>query len=128
MNRATIQRYQPGGDLYAQLEAQYGRNGALLIAQAATSGDRGQVTDAIDRVRYGERLDDSTARIFWGQITTDPFEAPLASANAALGTLGSSAILGLLKNPWVLAAVVLGVILWAGGGPWLGKQVGKLFK
>lgn len=122
MNKATIQRYQPGGDLYAQLEAQYGRNGALLIAQAATSGDRGRVTDAIERVRYGARLDDSTARLFWSQITTDPFEAPLASANAALGTIGTSAIIGLFKNPWVLLVVAALIFHAFGGFAWLAKR------
>lgn len=120
MDQATIARYNPGGDIYAQLEAQYGRPGALLIAQAATTGDRDAVNNAIERVRgHGEKLDDSTARIFWGQITTDPFDAPLSTLNKGLGTVWSSALLGLLKNPWVVLTLVGVVFYYAGGFRWL---------
>ncbi len=124
MDQATIARYQPGGDVYAQLESQYGRNGALLIAQAATTGDRDAVNDALERVRgHGEKLDDSTARIFWSQITTDPFDAPLQSLNKGLGTIYSSALLGLLKNPWVLLSLAAVVFYFLGGFRWLGAKL-----
>jgi len=118
MTPALIARYQPGGDIYAKLEVTYTRKGALVVAQAAQSGDQFAVTDALERVKYGERLSESTARLFWGQITTDPFEAPLASANKAIGTIGSSAIIGLFKNPWVLVAVAALVFYALGGFGW----------
>jgi hypothetical protein len=123
MNQATIARYQPGGDIYAQLEGQYGRNGALLISQAAATGDQDAVNDAFVRAKYGEKLDDSTASIFWHQITTDPFDAPLDSLNKGLGTAYKSAILGLLKNPWVLVTLA-GLVFYAlGGFRWLGAKL-----
>ncbi len=123
MDQATINRYQPGGDLYAQLEAQYGRTGALLIAQAARTGDRDALNEAFGRVRHGERLEESTAKLFWQQITTDPFDAPLESLNKGLGTAATSALLGVLKNPWVLLAVA-GLVFYAlGGFRWLGAKL-----
>lgn len=124
LDQATIARYQPGGDIYATLEQQYSRNGALLISQAALTGDRDNLNDAIERVRgHGEKLDDSTARIFWSQITTDPFDAPLQSLNKGLGTVYSSALLGLLKNPWVLLTLA-GLVFYAlGGFRWLGAKL-----
>lgn len=105
MTKAQIQRYQPGGDIYAQLEAKWGRVGALAVAQAAASGDRTAITEALAQLKSGDPLDESTARIFWGQVTTDPFNAPLASLNSGLGTAFTSAIVGVLKNPWVLLAL-----------------------
>ena len=123
MNNETIQRYQPGGDIYAQLEAKYGRTGALLIAQAAQTGDRDAVNQALSRVKYGERLDDSTAQIFWRQVTTDPFDAPLASLNKGLGAVFKSAGLGVLKNPWVLLAIAALVFLAVGGHRWLASKL-----
>lgn len=123
MDQTTITRYQPGGDIYAQLEQQYGRNAALLIAQAAQTGDRDAVNEALARVRDGAKLDDSTASLFWHQITTDPFSAPLASLNKGLGTGLQSAILGVLKNPWVLLTVA-GLVFYAiGGFGWLERKI-----
>lgn len=120
LDQATIARYSPGGDIYATLESQYGRDGALLITQAAQTGDRTNLNDAIERVRgHGAKLDDSTARIFWSQITTDPFDAPLSDLNKGLGVVGSSAILGLLKNPWVLFTLGLVIFGLLGGFKWL---------
>jgi hypothetical protein len=37
MDRTLIQRYQPGGDIYAQLKAKYGDAGAALVAMAVLS-------------------------------------------------------------------------------------------
>ncbi len=119
IDQATIARYQPGGDIYAQLEGQYGRNAALLIAQAAQTADRDALNEAIARVRHGEKLDESTAQIFWHQITTDPFDAPLDTLNKGLGTVFKSAGLGLLKNPWVLLAIAAVIFFAIGGHRWL---------
>lgn len=123
MDAATIARYQPGGDIYARLEASYGRQGALLVSQAALTGDRFAVTDAIERVRYGERMSESTARIFWRQITTDPFDAPLETLNTALEASAGSLVKNIFKNPWVLL-LVAGLIFYAlGGFTWAGKKL-----
>ena len=123
LDQATITRYQPGGDIYATLEERYDRPGALLIAQAAQTGDRDAVNDAIGRVKHGEKLDDSTARIFWHQVTTDPFEAPLSDLNKGLGTVFGSAIANTFKNPWVLLSIAAFVFFQLGGGRWLANKL-----
>jgi hypothetical protein len=112
MTKAQIDRYQPGGDIYARLEAQYGRVGALSVAQSALSGDRTSITEALAQLKSGDPRDESTARQFWSQVTTDPFDAPLASLNSGLGTVFSSAIVGVFKNPWVLLALAAGVVFF----------------
>jgi len=123
MTPATIQRYQPGGDIFAELESRYGTGGALLIAQAALTGDRFAVNEAISRAKFGEKLDVSLWSNFYTQVTTDPFAAPLETANKVIGTIGSSAIFGLFKNPWVLLAVA-GLVFYAVGGfTWLGGKL-----
>lgn len=123
MNQDLINRYQPGGDIYATLEKTYGRNGALIVAQAARTGDRFAVTNAIERVRFGERMSESTARIFWTQITTDPFNAPLETLNQTLEASAGSLVKNIFKNPWVLL-LVAGLIFYAMGGfTWAGKKM-----
>lgn len=105
MEQALIDRYQPGGDIYARLKAQYGDAGAALVAIAAQSGDRAQVTDALDRVKYGERLNDSTLEIFLGQLATAPLDAPLDALDSAVDRIFDS------KGVWLLLAVGVGVLL-----------------
>ena len=112
IDAALVQRYQPGGDIYAKLEARYGRNGALLVAQAArTAPDLSYITAAIARVEFGERLDDSTASIFWKQITTDPLAAPLEGANKLLG----KTFLSFFKSPWVVLTIGIALFVMLGG-------------
>jgi hypothetical protein len=106
IDQATITRYQPGGDIYATLEGQYGRNAALLISQAALTGDRDALNEAIARVRNGAKLDDSTASIFWHQVTTAPFDAPLDALNSFLGNATKSALKSIVLNPYVLLLFV----------------------
>ena len=107
MNQALINRYLPGGDIYAQLESQYGRNAALLASHAAKTGIRQNVTEALARIRNGERLDESTASILWGQLTTDPLGAPLDAANKQLSALAGNTALAFLRNPMVLLILAL---------------------
>jgi hypothetical protein len=114
MTPDLIQRYQPGGDIYASLLADYGRNGALLVSQAALSGDSRRVTEAIAQVRNGARLTESAAALFVKQITTDPLGAPLDAANRQLSALAGNTALAFLRNPMVL--LVLAVI---GFGVWI---------
>lgn len=75
------------------------------------------------RVKYGERMSDSTARLFWNQITTDPFDAPLESLNKGLQVGAGSLLKNIFKNPWVLL-LVAGLILYAlGGFGWLARKL-----
>lgn len=117
-----IERYQPGGDIYNKLAAQYGTAAAQQVYQAALSNDRVAITDAIANVRSGPPLQDSTAAIFFDQLATDPLAAPLADVNKVIGNTAFS----FLKNPWVLVAIGAGVFIWLGGGDLLKKWFRKL--
>ena len=104
-------RYQPGGDIYAKVQAQYGTAGAERVALADRSSTGETVAEALGYLKSGsEKLDDSTASIFWGQITTDPLAAPLESANNQLNNV----VKNVFKNVWVLIVV----IILLGWGAW----------
>lgn len=107
MTPELIQRYQPGGDLFASYDKLYGTNGASLIALAALGGDRLAITNAIARVKFGERLDESTFRAFVGQLATDPLGAPLDSLNSGLSKLAGNTAVAFLRNPMVLLVLAL---------------------
>lgn len=74
---------------------------------------------AINAERNGTPLDTSTWSIFLDQITTDPFAAPLESANRLAG----NSFLAFFKAPWVIAVVLIAGFFLLGGGPWLGKKL-----
>lgn len=116
---ATQQRYQPGGDIYAKLLLQYGRDAANKMAAAAASPDPYDENEVMAEIRNGPRLNDSTASLFFERVTTDPLAAPLESANNHIG----NAVLGVLKNPWVLFAIVVFAFYQLGGFNWLRKQL-----
>lgn len=103
MTPATIQRYQPGGDIYVSLASRYGQGGADRVARAALTGDATFVNAELAVVKSGPRLNDSTFSLFTSQIVTDPLAAPLESANTAIG----NSVASLFRNPWVLAVTVL---------------------
>lgn len=107
------ERYQKGGDIYEKLRQSYGTAGADYIASVDRAG--GSITDAIVKVKYGGYLPDSTTAIFVDKITTDPLAAPLESANRQIGNV----VLGVFKNPWVLAALAVYVFLQLGGWDYL---------
>ena len=124
MNQTLIQRYQPGGDIYASLLASYGVTVANNVAAAARTGDATRVNAVMPGISSGivaTPLNDSTASIFWDQITTDPLAAPLESANNQIG----KAVLNFLKNPWVLAAGVAILFFAFGGAGWIRKKLAK---
>lgn len=112
MSQDLINRYQPGGDIYASLETQYGTDKANAIAQAALTGDETKINAALTQAKYGNPLNTSTAGIFYDQITTDPLAAPLASLNTALG----NTIFSFLKNPWVLVTIAAVVFFFVFDG------------
>jgi hypothetical protein len=99
-----VERYAPGGDIYGSVSAEYGPDAAQRVYAAARTGDRYKVTQALSNLRFGAERDDSVLSNFISQVTTDPFAAPLETANRAIGTIAGSAIFGLFKNPWVLLA------------------------
>ena len=111
MNDQLIQRYQPGGDLFAAYAERYGHGHASNIAAAARTGDRYAVTDAISNAKYGAPADDSFWSNLGDQIVTDPLGAPLESANRVLG----NTFFSFLKNPWVILAIATALALWLVG-------------
>jgi hypothetical protein len=131
MDSATIARYQPNGDFYATLVAQYGTASANAVAAAAATGDNnGEVNAALADARTragitkGEQ-DASTLDALGNQLATDPLGAPLAGLNNVVG----NTFFSFLKNKWVVGALVLGIFLAAGGGQFAFRLLkGKLSK
>lgn len=120
----TAARYQPGGDLFAQIAADYGAAAAARVAEAARSGDVDVVNRALSAARRGElgtpeALNESTAALFWQQITTNPLSAPLDSLNKQLGL----AVWNVFKNPFVLVLVVAVVFYLLGGVGWVKRKL-----
>ncbi len=103
MEQSTIDRYQPGGDIYTKLLAQYGQANADSIAAAARTGDETQVNSALVSAKNGAPLNTSTWGIFGNQIITDPLAAPLEGANTLLG----NTFMSFLKSPWVLVTLAV---------------------
>jgi len=122
MDTTTVNRYQPGGDIYAKLLAQYGQGNADAIAQAARSGDESQVNAAIVNAKYGPALDTSTLDAFGNQLATDPLGAPLAGLNNIVG----NTVFSFLQSPWVLGAVALGLFFFFGGADYLRRKLANL--
>jgi hypothetical protein len=123
MDQATLQRYAPGGDIYADLQTQYGTAAANQVYAAAQTGDNnGEVAAALAQIRYGAPADTSTADAFVDQITTDPLGAPLSGLN----TLLSNSIFDFFKNPAVLVTLGLIVFFVLGGGAVIQKHFNKL--
>lgn len=122
MDDATIARYQPGGDIFKSVANIYGAANANLLAQAAKTGDRGKVSEALGEIRNGPPLDDSTTHIFLDQLATNPLAAPLGTANTVIG----NSVLSFLKNPWVIFAGVVAGFFWLGGADFLKRWFKKL--
>lgn len=117
-----IERYQPGGDIYQTIVQQYGTAGAQKVYQAALTGDRTAISEAIGELRDGPPLEDSTAALFLDQIATNPLAAPLGAANTVIG----NSVLSFLKNPMVLLAAGVVLFLFFGGAEVIRKMVKKL--
>jgi hypothetical protein len=133
MDQATIQSYQPGGTIYAQLQTTYGTDGANTIAAAALTGDESQVNAAITQVQYGNPLNTSTGDAFISQVTTDPLAAPLADVNTivqnSINSLENSLkgnVQNLFTNPYVLVAAGVILFLALGGTNVIKNKISKL--
>lgn len=110
MNATLVQRYQPGGDIYARSVEKYGSEAAQRLASAARTGGDPAVFALLAELRSGPARNESTFSAFVDQITTDPFDAPLDSANKGIGTVLGSAVKGVFSNPWVLLVVVAVIV------------------
>lgn len=121
MNPELIQRYQPGGDIYAVLSQKYGADAANNVAKAANTGDETAVNAAVSTAMFGNPLNTSTASQFVSQIVNDPLAAPLDSLNNQL----SNVFKNIIGNPFVLiltVAALVGVFLYFGGANLLRKK------
>lgn len=109
-----MDRYAPGGDIYQQLALEYGPAGADRIWRAHQTGQPQAVADVIAELKFGAPADTSTASLFFHQLATDPFGAPLETANKGIGNILGSALRGTFSNPWVLLVVVAAaaIYLW----------------
>lgn len=121
MTQDLINRYQPGGDIYQAIASKISQSAADQVAAAANTGDRTQVTAALNTVTFGAPLDTSTASILFNQLTTDPLGAPLASANTILG----NTFFSFLKSPAVLLALGLVAFFLLGGADFLRRKLAK---
>jgi hypothetical protein len=123
MDQATINRYQPGGDIYAQLVTQYGQTNADAIAQAAATGDRTQLGTALANVRDGAAPGSTSTIVnLYNQLTTDPLAAPLSDLNTIVG----NSAFAFLKSPYVAAIALLALFFYFGGAviitSWISKK------
>lgn len=119
-----ISKYAPGGEIYIKLAGQYGEPGAVKVYQAALTGDRMKLANALNSLEGKPPIvasTASTAAIFFDQITTDPLAAPLESANNQIG----KAVFNAFKNPWVLVVVVGVVFYMLGGFTWAKRKLGN---
>lgn len=110
MDTTLIQRYQPGGDIYAAILSQHGQEAADSCAAAALTGDETAINAALTLYSGTSTpyqavplAETSTASILGEQLATDPLAAPLESANKVL----NNTFLSFLKNPTVLIVLAL---------------------
>lgn len=114
MNDTTVSRYQDGGDIYAEIKTIYGKQAANTLAQIVReTRDTVNVSTYLGELRNGPALEESGAKIFAENMTTDPFGAPLASANRALSASMGSAIKGVFSNVWVLLLAIIALVFVA---------------
>lgn len=121
----NLESYNYGAGFW-DVADKYGFDAAQRLAEVAATGDQAAFNIAISRVRRGEPFStapDSTATSTWGnfwhQITTDPLGAPLDSANNQL----KQVFLDLLKNPFVLVALALGLFFAFGGADFIRRKM-----
>lgn len=105
----AIALYQSGGSAYAFFEQHYGTGAANVIAEAAATGDRANLTDAISQVKFGNPLNDSTAEILADQLLNDPLGAPLdaldSGVNRIFASTGVKTVLVIVAAAGVVALI-----------------------
>ncbi|MDE2105988.1 MAG: hypothetical protein KGL39_52685 [Patescibacteria group bacterium] len=107
MNPIPVSRYQPGGDIYQTLAAEYGTSVADTIAAAAATGDRTQLANALENAKgVAPATNTSTIDNFVSQLYNDPLSAPLEQANTVLTNTGAT----LAKSTGIQTVVVLALI------------------
>jgi hypothetical protein len=120
MSATLIQRYQPGGDIYAGLVSRYGKNAADAAAAAAKqTGDEQKVNEAITGAYYGAPLNTDTTAILLNQLETNPLGAPLEGLGGIVSnTIGSvenllaKTVKTTLTNPLFLGLTVTALAVW----------------
>jgi|SRR6185436_527351 len=132
--------YAPGRSYYSSLADQFGIESANAVWRAAQTGDQSRLLAALSDARTAARTSTpvdrvsgayysgsadgynnggtSTVDVLIGQLTTDPFRAPIDTANTQLKRIS----VDLLKNPLVLLAVGLVVFVALGGWGWLKRK------
>lgn len=131
MDQTTINRYQPTdpstgqpGDIYAQLQTQYGTSAANQVAQAALSGDETQINQALTYIKFGPALNTSTADILGKQLATDPLGAPLAAADK----IASNSLKDFFGGSFGWTVLIIGGIalfLYLGGLAFLSRKLSR---
>jgi hypothetical protein len=124
LSAATIARYQPpNGDIYLQLQTEYGTQNANSIAAAAQTGDNnGEVAAAISQAEFGNPLDTSTADTLQNQLETDPLGAPLSG----LETIVSNSLTDFLSSPAIILTGAVAAFFALGGLAVITKQFNRL--
>ncbi len=117
----TIDRYLYGGDLYGDMESQYGVDNADYIAALAASGDPIAVATAVNKLKNGEQLQTGFWSILGGQVSTDVTAAPANYFNDQFKKIFKN----LFTNPWLLIALVAVVFFALGGFSFLKRQLSK---
>lgn len=113
--------YAPGTDRYNRLAEQYGKAGADYVYSQVLTGREDSLPDALGQLKYGADRNESATGLFFQQITTDPFAAPLESANNHLGNI----VANVFRNPWVLIAVALLIFHLFGGFDYVKRRIAR---
>lgn len=116
--------YAPGGVYYNNIKAAYGAAAADAAYRASlTASQRSEITDAVNKYRAQVTNPNEGTTSFWGnlwrQVTTNPLQAPIESANNQIGNV----VVNVLKNPWVLATIALLIFHALGGFDWLKRKL-----
>lgn len=116
--------YAPGGASYNNIATTYGIAAAETAYRVSlTASQRSEITDALNQYRsqYSNPNEgtDSYFGNLWTQLTTNPLQAPIESANNQIGNV----VVDVLKNPWVLATIALLIFHALGGFDWLKRKL-----
>jgi hypothetical protein len=118
MDQATIARYQPGGDLYAQIVSEYGQAAADGIAAAAATGDQNQVNNAFAQYTTSmvQPADSSLLDALGNQFTSGNVVSTATSYwGATANSWIQSVVTAITDNFFVLAVVVSVVLIFFSG-------------